>query len=286
MMQRLGPYGVSVLLHLALLLLLGVSLHTPVPPLRPTSAPAQAEPIQAVAVDDAKVRAEVERLKSEQRQRKQQDEVQRRQLQDEARQAREAREREEQRLADLKKQADARQAREAAEQKRLADLKKQQEALAQKQAAEQKRLADLEAKRKGEEAKARQADEDRKRKAAEQALQEKLAAAAKQMQEEQAQQAARSQANVKYKAQYVADIQNRVRRNWLRPVGSTQEFQCKVLVQQMPTGDVISVQITKSCGSPVLDRSVENAVRKSSPLPPPPVPEVWDREIEFTFSST
>jgi colicin import membrane protein len=30
-------------------------------------------------------------------------------------------------------------------------------------------------------------------------------------------------------------------------------------------------------------RSVEAAVRKASPLPAPPDPEVFDREIEFVF---
>jgi colicin import membrane protein len=69
----------------------------------------------------------------------------------------------------------------------------------------------------------------------------------------------------------------------LRPLDSPQDFSCRVKVVQSPKGDVLDVQMIDSCGSALLDRSVENAVRKSSPLPPPPDPSVFDREINIKF---
>ncbi len=279
MAGRYVPYLWSLLIHLLLLGLLALSLqstplHTP-----QVAANPQPEPIQAAAVDESKVLAEVDRLRSEEQQRRTQEESRQRKLQDEAQRMKEARQQEEQRLADLKKQAEERKTREAAEQQRLAALEKQR-------ADEQKRLADVEAKRKIAETKAKQADEQRKKDEAQADLRKKLEAAAKQMAaEDQQRSKAQAQQNLKLVAQYKSDIAMKVRRNWLRPSGTTDDFQCTVLVHQMPTGDVLDVLIEKSCGSPVLDRSVENAVRKSSPLPPPPVPEVWDREIEFIFTS-
>ena len=133
-----------------------------------------------------------------------------------------------------------------------------------------------EARAKAEEAK-RKAEEERKRKEAEQALKKRMA-------EEQSRlQAERNRQLASMLLTYQDLVAGKVRRNWTRPVGSKSDFSCKVLVQQLPDGDVVGVQLLESCGNPALDRSVESAVRKASPLPKPPDPELFDREIEFTF---
>ena len=269
MAARIGPYAVSIAFQGVLLALLAVSIRNPVIAQR-SAAPQQVQPIQAVAIDSAKVDAEVQRLRAQQRQQQANENAKRRQLKDEAA-----------RLVELnrKRKAEAAQA-----QQQLARLKKEQAAVAQKRAAEQKRLEQLAAQRKMAQDQARKAEQARIKQQAVQDLKRQMAAEEKRLQQEQ--QTERAAADTRYRTQYVDDIANRVRRNWLRPPGATQDFSCTVLVQQIPTGDVIAVQITKSCGSPVLDRSVEDAVRKSSPLPLPPVQEVFDREIEFTFSSS
>ena len=49
------------------------------------------------------------------------------------------------------------------------------------------------------------------------------------------------------------------------------------------TGDVIDVKLQSCANDNAFQRSVERAVRKASPLPLPPNPDVFDREIYFTF---
>lgn len=295
MSGRYAPYVWSLLLHALLVGLLSVSLHAPTP--KPAAQPQDADPIQARAVDESQVEAEVERLRSEARRQQEEEAARRRQLQDEERQAREARQQEEKRVVELKRRAEEeqkqriaaekeRQAKEAAEQKRLAELKQAQEAAEKKRLAEEKRTAELAAKRKQEEERLRREEEARKKAAQEAELKQK-------MEEEQRRLAAenerlaqeRARQNATLIQRYMADIRNKVERNWLRPPGTRTGMTCTVLVQQLPTGDVVNVRITRSSGDPVFDRSVENAVHKASPLPPPPVPELFEREIEFKFEA-
>ena len=51
----------------------------------------------------------------------------------------------------------------------------------------------------------------------------------------------------------------------------------------MPDGEVLSAQVTKSCGSPALDRSVQDAVLRASPLPQPSDKDVFQNDLEFIF---
>ena len=132
-------------------------------------------------------------------------------------------------------------------------MRKKAEAEARRKAeAEAKRKAEAEAKRKAEEAQRREA---------EQALQSQLAA------EQAGIEAARVQGVV---AEYIGYIQERIERSWLRPPGSAAGLSCVVQVGLIPGGEVARVQIVRSSGDPVFDRSVETAVYKASPLPLPP----------------
>ncbi len=96
------------------------------------------------------------------------------------------------------------------------------------------------------------------------------------------QQQAREQGIV---AEYVSYIQEKVRRNWLRPAGSSNDFSCIVQVALIPGGDVASARVVQSCGNAVLDRSVESAVVKAAPLPVPPDQAMFHyfRELNFNF---
>jgi colicin import membrane protein len=84
-------------------------------------------------------------------------------------------------------------------------------------------------------------------------------------------------------AEYMGQIQATVNRNWIRPPGATKGLKCTVRVEQIPGGQVVRVVITKSSGNVAFDRSVENAVLKSSPLPQPKDPSLFDRELKFEF---
>ena len=74
-----------------------------------------------------------------------------------------------------------------------------------------------------------------------------------------------------------------IRRAWRRPPSAPRQFECRVRVRQSSDGQVISASIVKSCGDALLDRSVEQAVFRASPLPTPgggvPVPA----ELDVTF---
>ena len=54
-------------------------------------------------------------------------------------------------------------------------------------------------------------------------------------------------------------------------------------VVQLPTGEVLTVRMRKSSGYRRYDEAVERAILKSSPLPPPPARELFQRELELTF---
>jgi colicin import membrane protein len=194
--------------------------------------------------------------------------------------------------AEKKRQAEeAVQQRKAAEaeQKRQAEIKKQQAIASQKAEAEQRRLAEAERQRKIEAEKQeterkRQAEAARiesQKRAAEAELKAKMAA--EQQRLEAARAAQRQRELDRYKAQYMADIRNKVQRNWLRPAGIPPGTRCTVVVQQIPGGEVVGVRTLDCTGDIAFQRSVEAAVRKASPLPEPSDKSLFDREIEFSF---
>jgi colicin import membrane protein len=260
----------AVLMHLILLALLVFSLDwTP----KISHPPGIKVPIEAQLIDQRQLDAVEERKQAEQQrieearreaERAEQRKVEaQRKAEQEAKQkaeqaARQKVEAERKRTAELeakkKAELEAKQkAEQAAKQKAAAEAKKKAEAEAKKKAAAKaKQKAAAEAKRKAEEAQRREA---------EQALQSQLAA------EQAGIEAARVQGVV---AEYIGYIQERIQRSWLRPPGSPAGLSCVVQVGLIPGGEVARVQIVRSSGDPVFDRSVESAVYKASPLPLPP----------------
>ena len=83
--------------------------------------------------------------------------------------------------------------------------------------------------------------------------------------------------------EYIAQIKDRIERNWLRPPGTAAELKCIVRVSQIPGGEVVQAEIMESSGNIAFDRSVEEAVLRSSPLPVPKDPSLFDRHIVITF---
>jgi len=261
----------AIAVHIVLFAVLayGVSSHRE-PPARVAMKPV----IQASAVSEQKVMEPYrERLAAEA--------AEKRRIAEEKRKAVEAKRRAE----EARKKAEAERKRKAAE-------KRRQEALKKKQAAEKARLAALEKQRKieaerkaAEEAK-KKAEAERKRREAEEqakreaALKKQLEAEAKRLEQEQQQY--RSARLSRLQDQYVADITNKVQRNWLRPPDSHGTL-CSVVIRQIPGGEIIGVQVTDCDGDVAFKRSVEAAVRKASPLPQPPEKELFQREIEFVF---
>ena len=81
-------------------------------------------------------------------------------------------------------------------------------------------------------------------------------------------------------------IIQRVRRNWARPGTARDDLECLVAVTQVPGGEVLSARVIKSkCnGDEIVQRSVEAAVRRASPLPQPSNPLLFLRTFEITFT--
>jgi len=185
--------------------------------------------------------------------------------------------------AEAKKAEEARRkaeqdAKKAAEDAKAAELKKQAD-------AEAKKAADAKAKANAEAAqKARQAAETAAKQKAEAEQRRKAELAALMAAEENA--AANAAAAARRKGQndaYIAAIRAKVERTWLKPSSAQPGMSCEVHVTQMPDGMVMDVRVEKCTGDELFKRSVISAVEKSSPLPAPPDPSLFDRQLVFNF---
>ena len=274
--------GASVLLHVALIVLLSVSLsHTSKPPM-PKSE--KVNTVQAVVVDSAVVEKEIRKLQQAETHKKNTEEARKKKLERDMKLAEQKREQEEKRLADIKRKQKEQEKAEKLKQKQRADelakLEKQKQELEKQRQAEQQRLAAIEEKRKAEEKAAaerkRKQEAEARRKAEEAELQKRLAEEARQMAQADA-------AMQKERAQYIQQIIRHVERNWLQPLNILPGWQCDVSVVQNALGDVTQVNVLKCTGSDQFRNSVERAVNKASPLPLPSDPRVFEKRIQFTF---
>ena len=84
-------------------------------------------------------------------------------------------------------------------------------------------------------------------------------------------------------AKYEEAIRQKVVRNWLKPAVLPGNLACVVRVEQLPTGDVVKAEVLSCNGDEAVRRSIESAVLRASPLPPPSDRTLWDRQVEFTF---
>lgn len=83
--------------------------------------------------------------------------------------------------------------------------------------------------------------------------------------------------------EYVSKIVAKVKGNWALPPDLKGNPEAVFSVVQLPTGQVLTVRLLKSSGIPVFDAAVERAILKSSPLPRPERPELFERELKLTF---
>jgi colicin import membrane protein len=82
---------------------------------------------------------------------------------------------------------------------------------------------------------------------------------------------------------YAGRIKAKIRGNIVLPLDIKGDPEAIFDVVQLPTGEVLSVKLRKSSGHPGYDSAVERAILKSSPLPRPDKPELFDRELKLTF---
>jgi colicin import membrane protein len=84
-------------------------------------------------------------------------------------------------------------------------------------------------------------------------------------------------------AQWGAAIRGRVQRAWIRPDTARSGIDCTVSVTQTPGGIVSAVEVRACNGDEAVRQSIEDAVRRASPLPAPPDPALFEREIILRF---
>ena len=172
---------------------------------------------------------------------------------------------EQQRLADLKKKEAEEKARKEREE---ADRKKREE--------EEKERKRIEAEKKREEDIQRQREENERRRRELEAEQRQA-----ELEAEERRFAARSSAEM---AAYQFAIAQKIRRNWAVPASADPETKCSVRVTQLPGGEVVGVNIISCNGDDAVRRSVEAAVRRSSPLPEPTNPDLFDRNLTLNLT--
>jgi colicin import membrane protein len=280
----------AMLLHVGFAAIFGLTLITMARKPQPAALA-----IQAVVVD----RSVLDRVARQQRDQTQEREQQRKQQEAEQRKQQERREAEqkaEQVRQQEQKQREVEQQRERQETERKAqveaerkvqveaerkaqieaDRKAQVEADRQRKAeAERQRVAEIERKQKEEAERRKAAEDTRDREQRESDLR-------KQLEEEEG----RSQAeNSGLLNQYIALIEQHIVRNWNRPPSARAGLECRVRVSQTSNGTVLSAQIDQSAcnGDAAVRQSIEAAVMRASPLPPPPDPRLYERNLVFVF---
>jgi colicin import membrane protein len=206
--------------------------------------------------------------------------------------------REQEQKQQAEEQAKAKQQEE--DQKRLEQERQQEAALAEEKAAEEKRAADkriaeeqqkqaqekAEAERKAREvadAKKRADDkrlEEQRRQAEEQANAQREAELKQSLDQEIRADAARSSGAL---ASWQSQITARIQRAWLKPPSARPGIECVLNVTQVPGGEVTNVRIGTCNGDQAVRESIEAAVYRASPLPPPPDPALFERSLVITF---
>jgi colicin import membrane protein len=171
------------------------------------------------------------------------------------------------------------------EQKKVQELKEREEAekqaaakAAAEKAATEKAAADKKAaekKKADEAAAAKKAADEKARVAREAELRRSL----------EAEERGNAMRNSDEAARWHASIVAKIQRAWIKPPSARAGVTCIVSVSQVPGGEVTNVRVNScSVDDAALRQSVENAVLAASPLPPPPDPALFERNLELTFA--
>ena len=305
----------SIVVHAVVLALLFVNLSSPM------AVPRQETPdvVHAVALDeqqvvqdlDARREAEEQARREEQQRREAEEEARReeerqRQLEEQRRQEAEEqrqqeaeeqqrREEEQRRQAEQERQQrEEERRRQEEEQRRLQEEEEQR----QREAEEQRRQEEEERRRQEEEERRRQ--EEAERRAEEERRQQEEAERQRREEEERRQREREEQAQrqaeeeqlarqaERARSRFVGVWADQVRSAWTRPPGTTDGLEAIVRVRLLPDGEVQSIEIQRSSGDSTFDRSVEQAIRRASPLQVPDDSEAFRRagldSVTFRFS--
>ncbi|MBN59246.1 cell envelope integrity protein TolA [Thalassolituus sp. UBA3500] len=183
-----------------------------------------------------------------------------------------------------KEKAEAEQrARQKAAEEKAAKEKAAAEKLAREKAAKEKAAKEKAAREKAAAEKAAAEKAAREQAAAEQALMEQMALEQAEAEIRRQEEAARAAEAAEKAAQMTAEYQDLIRAQvasvWNYPPNVSAELEVEVRLVMVPTGEVISATVTRSSGNDALDRSVEQAILKASPLPVPDDIRVFEKNF-------
>ncbi len=87
-------------------------------------------------------------------------------------------------------------------------------------------------------------------------------------------------------AKYVAAIQQQVSGQWTRPESVPLGTRCRVVIRQLPGGQVMSAEVQPGCAMDQAGQdSLERAVLKAQPLPYRGFESVFNRTLNFNFTA-
>ncbi len=300
-------FAIAIILHLFLGLLLMIESMTQRPVMTRTAKnePGQVlsleetkqpkvEIVKASSIDSQEVMEAVNRLKEERASQLRAEQSRQQALTKQAEMARKARLQEQERLVALKNEAEklaiARKKQIEEEQrhlkqltlqkelevKRLEELKTKQQQLRKKQQEETEKFALLQKKQAEEKAREERLQEEKTK--AE--LEEKKRQAAIQTALDAAKKAQMAGEVDKYKAMII----NAISRQWILPENVDKGLSSQFRIRLAPSGAVLEVNLMRSSGDAILDRSAQTAIYKASPLPVPADPVTFDlfRDISLT----
>ncbi len=95
--------------------------------------------------------------------------------------------------------------------------------------------------------------------------------------------AAEASARAKAEADWIRRIQAKVKGNVIVPAELAGNPEAIFDVVQLPTGEIIEATLRKSSGSRAYDDAVQRAILKSSPLPRPERPDLFQRTLALKF---
>lgn len=244
------------------------------PPARPPVAPPVAPPVEAppapepdIALERMKAKLKAEKEKQADLQHKAQEKQEAREKAERAEKAAEAKAKADAKIkAEAKARADAEaeaKAEAKADAKAKAEAKAKADAKAEAKAKADKELADKAA---DKAAKAKQAAADQKTAdAARRQTMNRLASEAGSGGSGTAAKSSGPGTDKSYAAAVISKIKNNIAYFGSTDMGGNPRAEFKI--EQLPTGEIISIKQTKSSGVPAYDKAVENAINKSSPLP-------------------
>jgi colicin import membrane protein len=165
------------------------------------------------------------------------------------------------------------------EERRQRDQQALREKAEREKAEREKREAEQREAEKKKQAEQRRIAESRER---QQRETEALRAQAEREQTRVAQQA-EAAASARAEADYIRRIQAKIKGNVVLPPDLPGNPEAIFEVVQLPTGEIIDAVLRKSSGSRPYDDAVQRAIIKSSPLPRPDRPELFQRALTLKF---